>query len=183
MTERTNAERRSGIGLGILLIVLGAAFLVGRQLHLDWGAVGWPVFVVASGIGLFVLAFAVGGKPGTGFAVPAGIVTMTGLVLAFQNATGLWATWAYAWALVAPFGVGLGLLLYGILTGQRDVARGGTAPLLTGLGLFAGFALFFEGFVGLSGFAIVGADTIIAVGVVALGIVIMLLGLRRRPAA
>jgi len=183
MTERTNAERRSRIGLGILLIVLGVAFLVGRQLQIDWGAVGWPMFIVASGIGLFVLAFVVGGKPGTGFAVPAGIVTMTGLVLAAQNATGLWATWAYAWALVAPFGVGIGLVVYGALTGQRDVLRSGSGPLLVGLGLFAGFALFFEGFVGLSGFAIAGADTLIAAGVVALGIVIMLLGLRRRPAA
>lgn len=183
MTERTNAERRSRIGLGILLIVLGVAFLAGRQLQFDWGAVGWPMFIVASGIGLFVLAFVVGGKPGTGFAVPAGIVTMTGLVLATQNATGLWATWAYAWALVAPFGVGIGLVIYGLLTGQREIARNGTGPLLSGLGLFAGFALFFEGFVGLSGFAIAGADTLIAAGIVILGVVVVLLGLRRRPAA
>lgn len=183
MTDRTNDERRSRIGLGVLLIALGALFLIGRQLQFDWGSVGWPIFIVASGLGLFVLAFAVGGKPGTGFAVPAGIVTMTGVVLAVQNATGLWQTWAYAWALVAPFGVGLGLVVYGLLTGQRDLVKGGTAPLLTGLGLFAGFALFFEGFIGLSGFAIAGADTIIAAGVVILGVVVVLLGLRRRPAA
>lgn len=180
MTERPDTRRRSGIGLGILLIVLGVVFLVGRQLQFDWGAVGWPAFIVASGIGLFVLAFAVGGKPGTGFAVPAGIVTMAGIVLAVQNATGLWATWAYAWALVAPFGVGMGMIAYGLLTGQRDLVKGGTVPLLTGLGLFVGFGLFFEGIIGLSGLAIAGADTIIAAGVVILGIVFVITGLGRR---
>ena len=183
MDKIVDTERRTRIGLGILLIAVGAIFLVGRQLDLDWRSIGWPIFVIGGGLALFVLAIAVGSKPGAGFAVPAGIVTMTGLVLAVQNATGLWATWAYAWALVAPGGVGVGLVLYGVLTRQRELARGGLAPLLTGAGLFVGFAAFFELFVGLSGLQIEGGDTILAVGVIALGVILLVVGAtRRRPA-
>ncbi|HEV8489292.1 MAG TPA: hypothetical protein VGQ58_05850 [Candidatus Limnocylindrales bacterium] len=98
-----------------------------------------------------LFAFAVGGRGGAGLAIAGGITTVTGLVLAFQNATGLWATWAYAWALVAPGGAGLGLLLYGLFTWQPDFVARGRGTLLVGLVLFVGFAIFFEGFIGLSG--------------------------------
>lgn len=179
------AERRATMGLGILLIVLGIAFLVGRQVGVDWEQVGWPVFVIAPGLVLFALAFAVGGRGGSGFAVAGGIVTMTGLVLAFQNATELWATWAYAWALVAPGGVGAGLLLYGLLTRQRDFVEGGSWALIVGIGLFLGFAFFFESLIGLSGDEVSGLDGLFAAGLVALGVVVVAVSVlsRRRPPA
>jgi len=41
--------------------------------------------------------------------IPGSIITIAGLVLAVQNTFDLFATWAYAWALVAPGGVGLGI--------------------------------------------------------------------------
>ena len=107
--------------------------------------------MLVPGIVLFAGGLSMGGKPGLALAVPGGIVSMVGVVLTFQSATGLWATWAYAWALVAPGGVGLAFVLYGLLTGQRDIARGGVPLLLTGLGLFIGFGLFFEGVLHLSG--------------------------------
>jgi hydrogenase/urease accessory protein HupE len=117
------------------------------------------------------------------FAIPGGIVTMVGVVLAVQSATGLWATWAYAWALVAPGGVGAGMLLYGIIAGQRDIARTGVPIVLTGLGLFLGFGLFFEGILHLSGPDLPVAEPALAVGLVLLGVVVILsafVGGRRR---
>ena len=54
-----------------------------------------------------------------------GIVTMIGVVLAVQEAYGLYQTWAYAWALVAPGGVGVGLTVYGLLARRGDDLRGG----------------------------------------------------------
>ena len=39
---------------------------------------------------------------------------MLGLVLAYTNSTGDWPFWAYAWALVVPGGIGLGMYLQGI---------------------------------------------------------------------
>jgi hypothetical protein len=179
MDERA-ATRRSTIAVGVLLIVVGLAFLIGRQIGVRWDDLGWPLFVIVPGLILFVLALAVGGRAGSGFAVPAGIVTMTGVVLAVQNATDLWETWAYAWALVAPGGVGLGLLLYGLLTRQPDIATGGGWALLVGLGLFLGFGFFFESVIGLSGGRVAGMETLMAAGIVAIGVVIVLLSVTGR---
>ena len=43
------------------------------------------------------------------------LVALVGVVLAVQETYGLYQTWAYAWALVAPGGVGVGLTIYGLL--------------------------------------------------------------------
>ena len=167
---------RGAIALGIVLIVLGALTLVGRALQVDLFGIGWPVLVIAPGVALFAVAVAIGGAAGVAAAVPGGIVTMVGVVLAVQSATGLWATWAYAWALVAPGGVGAGLLVYGIIAGQRDVARTGLPILLTGVGLFLGFGLFFEGVLHLSGPDLPIAEPALAVGLVILGVIVLLSG-------
>jgi len=105
---------------------------------------------------------------------------MVGVVLSFQAATGLWATWAYAWALVAPGGVGVALVLYGLLTGQGDLVRNGVPVLLTGLGLFVAFGLFFEAVLHLSGDALPFGEPILAGGLVVLGAAILLMGLLGR---
>jgi hypothetical protein len=107
---------------------------------------------------------------------------MVGVVLTFQSATGLWSTWAYAWALVAPGGVGLAFVLYGLFTGQGDIARGGVPILLTGIGLFIGFGLLFEGVLNLNGENGL-AEPILAGALVALGLVVILIGLVRRSPA
>jgi hypothetical protein len=184
-TERpaTATERRMTLAVGIVLILGGAAVLAVRQLGLDLGEAGWPLFVIVPGIVLFVVGLAVGGRAGTGFAVGGSVTTVTGLILAFQSQTGLYATWAYAWALVAPGGIGLGLFLYGSLTRQRDLALGGLWSLLTGLVIFIVAAFFFESIIGLSGDRIEGLDALLAGALVVLGLGILVVGLtggRRR---
>ena len=176
--------RRGTILLGLALVILGGLALLGRALSIDLLGLGWPIFVLAPGIALFIGAVPVGGRAGLGLAIPGGIVTMVGVVLSFQAATGLWATWAYAWALVAPGGVGIAMVLYGLLTGQRDVVRQGTPVLLTGLALFVGFGLFFEGVLHLSGDALPIGEPVFAGALVVLGVAIVLvslLGRRDRP--
>jgi uncharacterized membrane protein len=46
-------------------------------------------------------------------------------MLYYQNATGNWGSWAYAWTLIPGF-VGLGIILSGLLEGQpiRSLATG-----------------------------------------------------------
>ncbi len=168
---------RGALVLGVVLIVLGALALAGRALSIDLFGIGWPVLVIAPGVALFAVAIGIGGAAGVAVAIPGGIVTMVGVVLAFQSATGLWATWAYAWALVAPGGVGLGMMLYGVVAGERDIARTGMPVLLTGLGLFIGFGLFFEGLLHLSGPDLSLGEPALAVGLVLLGVLVLLSGL------
>jgi hypothetical protein len=176
----TDPTRRGTIVLGLALVILGGLALLGRMFSIDLLGLGWPIFVLAPGIALFAAGLAVGGRAGVGLAIPGGIVSMVGVVLSFQAATGLYATWAYAWALVAPGGVGVALVLYGLLTGQGDLVRNGVPVLLTGLGLFVAFGLFFEAVLNLSGDALPIGEEILAGGLVILGAAILLMGVRGR---
>ena len=171
---------RGTVALGVALLAIGGLALLGRALSIDILGLGWPLFVLIPGILLFVAGLSVGGRAGLAMAIPGGIVSMVGVVLSVQAATGLWATWAYAWALVAPGGVGQALVLYGVLTGQPDVARDGVPVLLTGLGLFVAFGLFFEGVLHLSGAALPLAEPVLAAGLVVLGVVILVVGISGR---
>jgi hypothetical protein len=134
--------RRSGTGLamGVVLVVVGVFYLVVQVAGVDLSVFGWPLFVIIAGLTLLVVGFA---SLGTGAAIPGGILTMVGLVLAYQNSTGHWASWAYAWALVAPGGVGLGLFLQGIRERNTGLMRQGRSLMFIALLIFmVGFVLF-----------------------------------------
>ena len=157
---------RGALTVGALLIILGAAALVVRVSGVE---VGWPAWVVLPGVALLVAAFAVPEPGGSGMAVAGGIVTAVGTLLAIQDATGTYASWAYAWALVAPGGVGAGLLLYGLLTRRGDIARRGLGSLVTGIVLFLVGFLLFEGVLHLDGDRFANL-TDVAVPIVIMGI-------------
>jgi hypothetical protein len=183
MFDQSDPGRRGAAVLGAVLVGLGAVALAGQLLSYDLFAIGWPLFVLVPGILMFATGVGVGGRPGVALAIPGGIVTMTGLVLAVQAATGLWATWAYAWALVAPGGVGLSITAYGLLIRQPDFVRAGLPIIAVGLGLFLAFGLFFEAVLDLNGLHGGGFDSVLAIGLIAIGAVILLAGAVRRPRA
>jgi len=166
-------ETRGGVVLGVILIALGAIFLVDRLVDVDVARVGWPLFVIVPGVLLLAWGVATSGREGAGLAVGGGITTVVGLILLVQNATGLWATWAYAWALVGPGGTGLGLIAFGLAHRDRGHLSNGLRSLGTGLILFVAFGLFFEGVIGLSGRPFLTADVgpyaLIVLGVVVIG--------------
>jgi hypothetical protein len=165
---------------GVILVVLGLAFLIARVFRIELGVDAWPIWIVGPGLALLVAGLVVGGSGGLGLVIPGAIISTVGGVLWVQDATGLWSTWAYAWALVAPGSVGLGMVLYGITRGDRDLTVNGTRTLLTGLGLFFGFALFFEGAIGLSGGRIPMADVVLPLVAVGIGIALLVLSVVRR---
>ena len=142
--DRNRKTERGGLALGVLLILTGALFLVGEQFNIDWGRYGWPAFVVVPGAAMLVLGLAIPNEAGLGLAIPGGIIASVGLILAFQAATDTYASWAYAWALVAPGSVGVSLFLYGLLHRRLDLLDAGLRSAAVGLGLFVGFGLFFE---------------------------------------
>jgi hypothetical protein len=166
-------DTRGGVVLGLILIALGGIFLLDRVTGIDLGAAGWPLFIIVPGVLILAWGVSMTGREGVGLAIGGGITTIVGLILAFQNATGLWATWAYAWALVGPGGPGVGMIAWGMAHGDRKLVSDGVRTLATGLVLFAGFGLFFEGVIGLSGPPFLTSDAgpiaLIVLGVIVLG--------------
>ncbi|HEY7598649.1 MAG TPA: hypothetical protein VH741_01890 [Candidatus Limnocylindrales bacterium] len=148
-------SRRAGLIFGVLLVLGGLALLLaqvyGYELRLDVERLGWPAFILIPGLVLLVIGLALGDEPGVGLAVAGGIVSTVGLVLAYQQATGHYASWAYAWALVAPGAVGLSMVLWGVLHLRSGVIRSGLASLGVGLVLFLVFFAFFEGVLNIGG--------------------------------
>jgi len=170
--------RRGSIVVGLLLVMLGLFFLASQQLKLDVGENGWPIFVIAPGVFLLLVGLAIPNESGLGAAIPGGIITTVGIVLAVQAATDTYASWAYAWALVAPGSVGATLTLYGLLHRRWDLLDAGLRTAAVGLGLFIGFGLFFENIIGIDednrNAALRNALPVMAIG---LGVVIVILNM------
>jgi hypothetical protein len=182
--EARPGSRRGTIVVGIVLILLGAVFLIENALNLDIGRFGWPLFVIVPGVILLGAGLAAGPREGPGMAIGGGIITTVGLILAVQNVTGLWATWAYAWALVGPGGTGLGLVAYGLARGDRGHLTNGLRSFGVGIALFAAFGLFFEGIIGLSGEPFLASSDVLPIVLIGLGVVLVGASLLRgrRPA-
>lgn len=136
-----DASRRSAIAGGIVLILLGLVFLAGQMFPglRSWiNVFSWPLLIVGAGILLLIIGLLTGVP---GLAVPACIVAGLGGLLYWQNRTGDWASWAYAWALIPGF-VGAGTILMGLLSRSGKDVRDGANTVLVSLILFAIFGSF-----------------------------------------
>jgi hypothetical protein len=170
----------SSAALGIVLVVVGLFALAVVLFGVDLTQYGWPLFVIIPGLTLLVVGFLGGGA---GASVPGGIVTMLGLVLAYQSSTGDWASWAFAWALIAPGGVGLGLYLQALR--DRDsvgLRRGRTLMFVGALIFMIGFVLF-ESILGISGmdYGVFGKAALPALLIV-IGIILLVRSIQRSRA-
>jgi hypothetical protein len=76
-----------------------------------------------------------------GLAIPAMIIGVNGLMLAFCNLTGLWASWAILWP-IEPLSIGLGLLIVGVINRSSGTKLAGL--ILTGI---AGAGFFIASFI------------------------------------
>jgi hypothetical protein len=169
------------IGLGVALLLIGAALFVGQLFDVGIEDVGWPAIVIGVGAVILVLGLVVTREQG--MVIGGTVVTTVGLVLLYQNSTGHWESWAYAWALVGPAASGLGMVLWGIRAGDPTDIRNGTWTLLGGLGLFVVGFLFFEGILGISGRRLPLPEWVLPVVVIAIGAVVLARGIfqRREP--
>lgn len=141
-----DAQRRSNLVFGTLLFLIGGWFLalqffpgLGDIINLDYE---WPLLVVATGAVFFLFALL---ARAPGLAVPAAIISGIGGLLYYQNSTGDWESWAYAWTLIPGF-VGVGVLLSNLLEGRfmRGV-REGLSLIVFSLILFGFFGAFLGG--------------------------------------
>lgn len=141
-----NKRRRTGLVGGLILILLGLWFLAmqimpGLQtlINLEFS---WPLFVIGAGVVLLILGLLTG-EPG--MAVPACIVGGIGVLLYYQNETGDWASWAYAWTLIPGF-AGIGAILAGLLGDKpKQSVRDGVNLIIISAVMFVIFSSFLGG--------------------------------------
>ena len=173
--------RRRGAGssaaLGVVLVVIGIFALGVVVLGVDLTQYGWPLFVIVPGLTLLVVGF-VGGGPGA--SVPGGIVTMLGLVLAYQSSTQDWASWAFAWALIVPGGIGLGLYLQALRDRDPVMLRRGRNLIFVSIMIFMIGFVFFESILGISAtdYGIFGKAALPALLIV-IGIILLVRSIQR----
>ena len=139
-------RQRSNTILGVLLILAGVIFLVQHfypELPIwDYFTFSWPWYVIGAGVLLFLLGLLVGAP---GMAVPATVIVGIGGLLYWQNSTGNWDSWAYAWTLIPGF-VGVGIILESLLEGKlRSGLRAGGGLVVISAILFVIFASFLGG--------------------------------------
>jgi hypothetical protein len=164
-----DAQKRSSLALGVVLIVLGGIFLA-TQLIPGLGLIlSWPWIVIGVGVLLLLLGLLVGAPD---MAIPACIVGGIGGILYYQNLTGDWTSWSYMWALIPAF-VGLGMVVAAVLGGRSRYAyREGLRTVLVGVVLFLVFGSFFGAFTWLGAYW--------PLLLVAAGLLILIEGLFRR---
>lgn len=153
------------------LIGLGLLFLGSMVFGYGMGDL-WPFFIIVPGVVLFMSAQR--HNDAAGLAVPGAIVTGTGMILLYQNMTGHWESWAYAWALYPVF-TGMGLVMMGQDAQNESMINSGKGSIRWGLIAFMIGWAFFEGMIFNSG----GLRGILLPVVLIAGGVIMLYG---RPA-
>ncbi|HLB64114.1 MAG TPA: hypothetical protein VJJ46_04685 [Anaerolineales bacterium] len=147
------ARTRSTLALGLLLVLVGIILLAFELIPAlrSWAraVLDWPLIIVGVGAFLFVFGLLAGAP---GMAVPASIVAGIGGILMWQNATGEWESWAYAWTLIPGF-VGIGIMLESLLSGRarKGLTEGGWMVLIS-LTLFLVFGSFLGGPIALGGY-------------------------------
>jgi len=176
---------RQSTMVGGLLVLIGVILLIGQFVHLDLGHYGWPFFIIVPGIALLVVALAGRGVIGEALVIAGSIITVTGLILLYQNSTDHFESWAYAWALVVPGAIGTGMILYGLSAGRPGNVRAGSRLVGIGVVIFLLGAAFFEGVIGIGNYEF-GRSTGVVVGavIIVLGALLLIANLtsgRRDP--
>lgn len=170
--------RRQSTVLGGLLVLIGVILLIGQFARIDIGHYGWPFFVIAPGVLLIVVALTARGAVSEGLAIAGSIITVSGLILLYQNSTDHFESWAYAWAVVFPGAIGVGMILYGLTAGRPGNVRAGTRLVGIAGVLFLLGAAFFEGVIGIGGYQFDRTSgAAVGVLIVVLGALMLLLNL------
>lgn len=147
-------HERGALLLGVGLLILGILLLAGRLLSIPLGGYLWPFIFIVPGALLFWTSLSTESSSAEGLSILGGILFMLGAVFLAQSVTGLWASWAYAWAIVAPTSIGISQMIFGSKKGRDSIYLSGKRLVELGLWMFLAGFVFFELVVGISGFGL-----------------------------
>lgn len=151
MTDRSPLAHLAVLA-GITLIAAGLLLTSAQLLGLSVLQAAWPLVVIVPGIFILGASFSAPRGRGLGYlAVPGMIALVTGFVLEAQALTGDWQSWAYAWALILPASVGLGLVVAGARERARRIRVVGASLIGIGAALFVLAEWFFVRVLGVGG--------------------------------
>jgi hypothetical protein len=137
---------RSQLALGVILILLGAWFLLDKSVPAFHALFDqyteFPLNMVVIGAGIFIVGLVLG-QPG--MSVPAAIVAGIGGIFYYQEMYEDYASWSYMWTLIPGF-VGVGSVLAGLLgdSTAHNLKRGLNLMVVSAV-LFLVFSSFLGG--------------------------------------
>ena len=135
-------KNRGQLAVGIILILLGALFILQKQVPMlgPWVEMysQFPLNIIVIGA-LILLVGLLLGSPG--MAVPAVIVATVGGILYYQRVTEDSSSWSYMWTLILV-AIGLGTTLSGLFSRNMQQARSGLGGMAVGAVLFLVFGTF-----------------------------------------
>jgi len=147
-------SNRGALILGGGLLLMGVVLLLGRILSIPFGDYMWPFIFIIPGALVFLSALASDSSSGEGLTILGAILTALGVIFLAQQITGLWASWAYVWALVAPTSIGFAQMIYGTKKDRETIVQSGKKLINLGLLMFAIGFVFFELIIGINGFGL-----------------------------
>ena len=104
---------------------MGLVLMLGTLLQIPFGAFLWPfIFIIPGGL-VLLAALGSSASSGEGLSILGGILTSLGIMFLAQSISGWWASWAYAWTLVAPTSVGFAQVLYGQQQNREEIIKSG----------------------------------------------------------
>lgn len=140
-----NRQGRTQLALGVILILLGAWFLLDKSVpafhKIFEKYTEWPMSMFLIGAGIFIVGLVLGNP---GMAVPAAVVAGVGGIFYYFENIGSYTDW-YMWLLVPGF-VGVGSILAGLLGDNtaHNLKRGLNLMVFSAV-LFLVFSSFFGG--------------------------------------
>jgi hypothetical protein len=161
-----NESKNGTLITGIVLVILGAAFVIINLIPGMTPNKTWPFIFIVIGIGFFLPAL-IWPKYRQGLSalyIPGVIIATLGGIFLFNSLSSNWAIWAYAWILI-PASVGLGMFCAAVIGNwHRDVRRTGMWMMMVSISVFAFMAAIFGSLL----VKTIGAGILILIGAVIL---------------
>jgi|APHig6443718053_1056840.scaffolds.fasta_scaffold38424_3 hypothetical protein len=182
--QDTRNTRSSMANLGILLIAVGIVVLALQYIHIDmswlpqrWADLSWPLRIIIPGLALFVVGLILPDHAGEGLSGLGMVAAAVGTLLWYQEVTGTWESWAYAWALVFPAAGGLAGIIHGTVHANWRHVRDSFGGFAFGIVMFLVLGFAFESWLGFEGFGLSRIATWVpGVVLLAAGVIVIFAG-------